>query len=159
MAAEGKFERLKDLMDSGKEKGYVLYDEVSDLLPDEMSGSRELDDILADFDRNGVDILEAPLEKKDGEAEVGEDFSDLDLTAEVSDKTTDPVRMYLREMGTVPLLTREGEIELAKRIERGQTALMKALSRSPLEFAVGAGADDRADIATDPRDTDHVDGT
>ncbi|MBL8294692.1 MAG: RNA polymerase sigma factor RpoD [Bryobacterales bacterium] len=132
MAAESKFDRLKDLMDSGKEKGYVLYDEVSDLLPEEISGGRELDDILADFDRHGVDILEAPLEKKEGDLEIGEDFTDLDLAVEASDKTTDPVRMYLREMGTVPLLTREGEIELAKRIERGQRALMKALSRSPL---------------------------
>ncbi len=132
MAAEDKYDRLKDLMDSGKEKGYVLYDEVSDLLPEEISGGRELDDILADFDRNGVDILEAPLEKKEGELDVTDDFPDLDFPTEVSDKTTDPVRMYLREMGTVPLLTREGEIELAKRIERGQNALMKALSRSPL---------------------------
>jgi len=132
VAAETKFDRLKDLMDSGKEKGYVLYDEVSDVLPEEISGGRELDDILADFDRNGVDILEAPLEKKDGDGDGDEELGDLDLTAEVSDKTTDPVRMYLREMGTVPLLTRDGEIELAKRIERGQTALMKALSRSPL---------------------------
>ncbi|MCC6588366.1 MAG: RNA polymerase sigma factor RpoD [Bryobacterales bacterium] len=132
MAAEDKYDRLKDLMDSGKEKGYVLYDEVNDLLPEEISGGRELDDILADFDRNGVDILEAPLEKKDGELDVADDFTELDFATEVSDKTTDPVRMYLREMGTVPLLTREGEIELAKRIERGQNALMKALSRSPL---------------------------
>lgn len=132
MAAENDFDRLKHLMQSGKEKGYVLYDEVSDLLPEEVTTGRELEDILADFDRNGVDILEAPIEKKDEEVDATEDFTDLEFPTDFSEKTTDPVRMYLREMGTVPLLTREGEIELAKRIERGQRALMKALSRSPL---------------------------
>src|SRR5438046_10346177 len=65
-------------------------------------------------------------------AEGIEEPGDLELAQDFSDKTNDPVRMYLREMGTVPLLTREGEIELAKRIERGQTAVRKALSRSPL---------------------------
>src|SRR5438046_9779114 len=65
-------------------------------------------------------------------AEGIEEPTDLDLVQDFSDKTNDPVRMYLREMGTVPLLTREGEIELAKRIERGQAAVRKALSRSPL---------------------------
>ena len=64
--------------------------------------------------------------------EETEDFADLELAQDVGDKTNDPVRMYLREMGTVPLLTREGEIELAKRNERGQWAVRKALSRSPL---------------------------
>jgi RNA polymerase primary sigma factor len=132
VAAENDFDRLKHLMQSGKEKGYVLYDEVSDLLPEEVTTGRELEDILADFDRNGVDILEAPIEKKDEEVDATEDFTDLEFPTDFSEKTTDPVRMYLREMGTVPLLTREGEIELAKRIERGQRALMKALSRSPL---------------------------
>src|SRR5207342_2363658 len=62
----------------------------------------------------------------------GEEPTDLDLVQDFSDKTNDPVRMYLREMGTVPLLTREGEIELAKRIERGQRSVNKSLSRSPL---------------------------
>src|SRR5438046_4370895 len=65
-------------------------------------------------------------------AEGIEEPGDLELVQDFSDKTNDPVRMYLREMGTVPLLTREGEIELAKRIERGQAAVRKALSRSPL---------------------------
>ncbi len=114
-------------MDIGKEKGFVLYDDVNELLPEEISGTAELDDILADLDNAGVEILEEP--KK---AEEGEEFSDLELVQEFADKTNDPVRMYLREMGTVPLLTREGEIELAKRIERGQTAVQKSLSRSPL---------------------------
>ncbi len=64
--------------------------------------------------------------------EEGEEFADVELVQDFGDKTNDPVRMYLREMGTVPLLTREGEIDLAKRIERGQSAVQKALSRSAL---------------------------
>ena len=72
------------------------------------------------------------LDKKfDGEIEAGEDM-ELDLTPGALEKTNDPVRMYLREMGTVPLLTREGEVEIAKRIERGQLRVLKALSRSPI---------------------------
>jgi RNA polymerase primary sigma factor len=117
-------------MDVGKEKGYVLYDEVSELLPDELSSGPELDDILVNLDGAGVEILEEP--KLDKLAEGGEDLAELDLAQDVGDKTNDPVRMYLREMGTVPLLTREGEIELAKRVERGQRAVCKSLARSPL---------------------------
>jgi len=116
-------------MEGGKEKGFVLYDEVNDLLAEEFP--TQLDDLLTDLDSAGVEILEEPkmdFEKKD----EAEDFADLELAQESGDKTNDPVRMYLREMGTVPLLTREGEIELAKRNERGQGAVRKALSRSPL---------------------------
>ena len=132
MAIDEKFGRLKQLMDTGKEKGYVLYDEVNELLTEDYPGGRELDDLLTELDSAGVEILEEPkidLEKK---LEEGEEFVDPELAQDFSDKTNDPVRMYLREMGTVPLLTREGEIELAKRIERGQGAVRKALSRSAL---------------------------
>jgi len=133
VATEEKFGRLRQLMETGKEKGFVLYDEVNDLLAEGFPSGRELDDLLTDLDSAGVEILEEPkldFEKsKDGEAE---DLTDLELAQEAGDKTNDPVRMYLREMGTVPLLTREGEIELAKRNERGQSAVRKALSRSPL---------------------------
>jgi RNA polymerase primary sigma factor len=119
-------------MDSGKEKGYVLYDEVNELLTEEFPGGRELDDLLSELDTAGVEILEEPKIEFDKKVEEGEEPTDLDLVQDFSDKTNDPVRMYLREMGTVPLLTREGEIELAKRIERGQAAVRRALSRSPL---------------------------
>ena len=132
MASEEKFGRLKQLMDTGKEKGYVLYDEVNELLTEDYPGGRELDDLLSELDGAGVEILEEPKIEFDKKAEENEEFADLELAQDFSDKTNDPVRMYLREMGTVPLLTREGEIELAKRIERGQGAVRKALSRSPL---------------------------
>src|SRR5271167_1403850 len=119
-------------MDTGKEKGYVLYDEVNDLLAEDYTGTRQLDDLLTELDGAGVEILEEPKLEFEKKIEEGEEFGDQELAQDFSDKTNDPVRMYLREMGTVPLLTREGEIELAKRIERGQAAVRKALSRSAL---------------------------
>src|SRR5271165_1977914 len=119
-------------METGKEKGFVLYDEVNDLLAEEFPSGREFEDLLTDLDSAGVEILEEPKLDFEKSKEEPEDFGDLELAQEAGDKTNDPVRMYLREMGTVPLLTREGEIELAKRNERGQWAVRKALSRSPL---------------------------
>ncbi len=137
MAAEDKQERLKSLVDTGggkSSRSYGIYDDASDGLPEGISAGRVLENLLADLDENGVDLIDEPVakDKDETEAEVSDDFPDLEFVQEVSDKTTDPVRMYLREMGTVPLLNREGEIDLAKRIERGQTAVMKVLSRSPL---------------------------
>jgi RNA polymerase primary sigma factor len=132
VASDEKFGRLRQLVDSGKEKGYVLYDEVNELLPDDIATGPELDELLADFDSAGVEILEEPKLEFDKKLDDGEEFAELDLAQDFGDKTNDPVRMYLREMGTVPLLTREGEIELAKRIERGQRNVNKSLSRSPL---------------------------
>ncbi len=130
VATNDKFGRLKQLMEVGKEKGFVLYDEVNELLAEEFPSGREFEDLLTDLDSAGVEILEEPKLDFEKSKEEPEDFGDLELTQETGDKTNDPVRMYLREMGTVPLLTREGEIELAKRNERGQWAVRKALSRS-----------------------------
>ena len=130
MATEEKFGRFKQLMDNGKEKGYVLYDEVNEILSEDFQGGRELDDLLTELDTAGVEILEEPKLEFDKKIDNADELGELELTQDFSDKTNDPVRMYLREMGTVPLLTREGEIELAKRIERGQGAVRKALSRS-----------------------------
>ena len=119
-------------MEVGKEKGFVLYDDVNELLAEDFPSGREFEDLLSDLDSAGVEILEEPKLEFDKKSEDGDDFVDLELAQDISEKTNDPVRMYLREMGTVPLLTREGEIELAKRNERGQWAVRKALSRSPL---------------------------
>jgi RNA polymerase primary sigma factor len=132
VAGSDKFGRIKQLMTTGKQKGYVLYDEVNDLLAEDYPGGRELDDLLTELDTAGVEILEEPKLEFDKKAEEAEEPGELDLVQEINDKTNDPVRMYLREMGSVPLLTREGEIELAKRIERGQAAVRKAISRSAL---------------------------
>ncbi len=119
-------------MDGGKEKGFVHYDEASDVLSEEFPSGREFEDLLSDLDTAGVEILEEPKLDFEKKGDDGEDLADLDLAIEASDKTNDPVRTYLREMGTVPLLSREGEIELAKRNERGQWSVRKALSRSPI---------------------------
>ena len=132
VAIEDKYDGLERLVQIGKEKGYVLYDEVSEILPSgELPGGAELEDVLAGLDVAGIDILEEPkdFEKK---LEETEELLDLELPIGVGDKVNDPVRMYLREMGSVPLLTREGEVEIARRIERGQNAVLKVLFRAPL---------------------------
>jgi RNA polymerase primary sigma factor len=130
VATDEKYGRLKNLMETGKEKGFVLYDEVNELIAEEFPSGREFEDLLTDLDSAGVEILEEPKLEFEKSKEEPDDFGDLELAQETGDKTNDPVRMYLREMGTVPLLTREGEIELAKRNERGQWAVRKALSNS-----------------------------
>ena len=124
---------IEKLIDTGKEKGYLTFGEVNDLLPDDMNSPDELDDLITTIGTQGIDLLDGPefRGEKEFEPEEGEDV-ELDLTPGTLEKTNDPVRMYLREMGTVPLLTREGEVEIAKRIERGQLRVMKALSRSPI---------------------------
>ena len=131
VALDDKYDGLQRLVQMGKEKGYVLYDEVSEVLPGDLSGGADLDDVLAGLDVAGIEILEEPkdFEKK---LEEAEELIDLELPAGVGEKVNDPVRMYLREMGTVPLLTREGEVEIARRIERGQSTVLKSLSRAPL---------------------------
>src|SRR5690242_2538451 len=132
----------------GKERGYLLYDEVNDILPAEVHSSEEIDDLLSTFERYGIDVYEDLSSAKAaiaaGEAAEGAeapreepsaaatDEIDLDLTPGALEKTNDPVRMYLREMGTVPLLTREGEVAIAKRIERGQLLVLKTITRSPI---------------------------
>jgi len=135
LALDDKFEDIKKLIDAGKEKGYLTYDQVNDLIPGDVHSPEDLDDLLTTIGTQGIDVLDGtkglPSEQKFDELEEGEDV-ELDLTPGALEKTNDPVRMYLREMGTVPLLTREGEVEIAKRIERGQLRVLKALSRSPI---------------------------
>src|SRR5438477_9937788 len=134
---DDKFEDIKKLIDTGKEKGYLTYDQVNDLIPHDVQSPEDLDDLLTTIGTQGIDVLEGPklpsstLDKKFEDEEVGEDV-ELDLTPGALEKTNDLVRMYLREMGTVPLLTGDGDVEIAKRIERGQMRVLKALSRSPI---------------------------
>jgi RNA polymerase primary sigma factor len=146
-ALEEKYDQVRQLITMGKERGYLLYDEVNDILPAEVYSSEEIDDLLSTFERYGIDVYEdassakaaraaaeaaetPEAEGKEGVAEEGE--LELDLSPGALEKTNDPVRMYLREMGTVPLLTREGEVAIAKRIERGQLQVLKTISRSPI---------------------------
>jgi len=130
---------VKKLIDAGKEKGYLTYNEVNDLIPHDVHSPEDLDDLLTTIGTRGIDVLEgqpklrfSAFEKKlDKEVEGGSEV-DLDPTGGALEKTNDAVRIYLREMGAVPLLTREGEVDIAKRIERGQLRTLKALSRSPI---------------------------
>ncbi len=149
LAIEEKYDQVRQLIAMGKERGYLLYDEVNDTLPAEVHSSEEIDDLLSTFERYGIDIYEdlaaakaaratadptaseAPEVESKDELPVAEE-SELDLTPGMLEKTNDPVRMYLREMGTVPLLTREGEVAIAKRIERGQMLVLKTITRSPI---------------------------
>ncbi len=135
MALEDKYDDIKKLIDTGKEKGYLTYDQVNELIPHDVVSPEDLDDLLTTIGTQGIDVLEGPKlpsSALDKDAEEGSEDVELDLTPGALEKTNDPVRMYLREMGTVPLLTREGEVEIAKRIERGQIRVLKALSRSPI---------------------------
>jgi RNA polymerase primary sigma factor len=144
---EEKYDQVRQLVAMGKERGYLLYDEVNDILPAEVHSSEEIDDLLSTFERYGIEIYEdasaakaaraaaEPSEAGEVESkpeESGAEENELDLTPGTLEKTNDPVRMYLREMGTVPLLTREGEVTIAKRIERGQNLVLKIISRSPI---------------------------
>jgi len=149
VALEEKYDQVRQLINMGKERGYLLYDEVNDILPAEVHSSEEIDDLLSTFERYGIDIYEdvaaakvaraaleatepAEVEVKEEPSGGGSDEVELDLTPGLLEKTNDPVRMYLREMGTVPLLTREGEVAIAKRIERGQLLVLKTTTRSPI---------------------------
>ncbi len=136
MSIEDKYDEVRQLINIGKEKGYLLYDEVNELLPSEITSSEELDDLFNTFGSAGIEVLDSDQMKFrdekgfDRTAEGAEEL-ELDLTPGALDKTNDPVRMYLREMGTVPLLTREGEVEIARRIERGKLSVIKSISRTP----------------------------
>jgi RNA polymerase primary sigma factor len=145
LALEEKYDQVRQLIAMGKERGYLLYDEVNDILPAEVHSSEEIDDLLSTFERYGIDVYEdlstakAALAAADSsepaeitKEEPAQEEGDLDLTPGTLEKTNDPVRMYLREMGTVPLLTREGEVAIAKRIERGQLLVLKTITRAPL---------------------------
>ena len=127
---------IKTLVDAGKEKGYLTYNEVNDLFPHDV---HSLDDLLTTIGTHGIDVLEGQPKlptsvlknKPENEVEASDEV-EPDLTLTALEKTNDPVRIYLRTMGTVPLLTRQGEVDIAKRIERGQLRVLKALSRSPI---------------------------
>ena len=135
MSIEEKYDEIRQLIAMGKEKGYLLIDEVNELLPAAVASSEELDDLFSTFSSAGIEVVESEQayreEKLIDRRSEGAEEPELDLTPGALDKTNDPVRMYLREMGTVPLLTREGEVSIAKRIERGKLAVIKSISRMP----------------------------
>ena len=134
MAKNDKRAEVKQLISLGKEKGYLTYEEVHDVLPPDVVSPEHIDALmtLGDLDIDLVDS-ESPPEDVPGSPDNGlaadyvEDGRGLDFAADVLGKTDDPVRLYLREMGTIPLLTRDGEVEIAKRIEEGQNDVVQAI--------------------------------
>src|SRR5215204_6844284 len=134
LSIEEKYDEVRQLINVGKEKGYLLYDEVNEMLPSEITSAEDLDELFNAFGAAGIEVVDSDKAyrgDKDFDRDGSEDGPELDLTPGALDKTNDPVRMYLREMGTVPLLTREGEVAIAKRIERGKLAVIKSISRTP----------------------------
>ncbi|NMG63857.1 RNA polymerase sigma factor RpoD [Azoarcus indigens] len=145
--AEVRRTRLKTLITLGKERGYLTYAEISDHLPDDVADAEQIEGIIATFNNMGIQVFdEAPaaedLLMSDNVAnpvdeDVAEEEAEQALSSVDSEfgRTTDPVRMYMREMGTVELLTREGEIEIAKRIEDGLKHMVQAISACPTTIA------------------------
>ncbi|MCD8516462.1 MAG: RNA polymerase sigma factor RpoD [Burkholderiaceae bacterium] len=140
---EARRNRLKQLIKLGKDRGYLTYGEINDHLPDDLVDAEAIDGIISTFSDMGISVYDqapdaetllmsenAPVASSDDDVE---DEADAALTTVDSDfgRTTDPVRMYMREMGTVELLTREGEIEIAKRIEEGLKHMVMAISACP----------------------------
>ena len=136
MSLEEKYDEIRQLIIIGKEKGYLLYEEVNDALPTDVTSSEDLEDLFGLLGNAGIEIVDSEeqyREEKLLDRTVKEkNAAGTEVAPPAVDKTNDPVRMYLREMGTVPLLNREGEVEIAKRIERGKLSALKAISRAPV---------------------------
>jgi RNA polymerase primary sigma factor len=136
MAKDGEMEKVKQLINMGKEKGYLTYEEVNDLLPPDIVSSDQIDDLMMMFGEMDIEVVDAAhkvkVGKQRGEVERLPAEEEMELEAEALGKAIDPVYMYLREMGSVSLLTREGEVEIAKRIEAGEKEVIKAVLDSPL---------------------------
>lgn len=135
-------QKIKQLVQKGKEKGYLTYEELNDMLPDDADISPEkIDDILMMLDEVGIDLIdETEIESRDVvEAEEGEPYPEVDLefgeVPTITEKIDDPVRMYLTQMGEIPLLTRDEEIMLAKKIEITRKRFLKKVLHSDLSLA------------------------
>ncbi|WP_286828602.1 MULTISPECIES: RNA polymerase sigma factor RpoD [Kordiimonas] len=130
---------VKKMIAKAKERGYISYDELNAALPTEEMSSEKIEDIMTMLSEMGINVTdgddpdEAEGDEKEAEETEQEEFKTTDKK-EASDRTDDPVRMYLREMGSVELLSREGEIAIAKRIEAGRATMIEGLCMSPLTF-------------------------
>jgi RNA polymerase primary sigma factor len=132
---------VKKMIADAKERGYITYDQLNTVLPPEQVGSEQIEDVMSMLSEMGINIIEDE-EVEEGEAPAGElvetstsrEIAVAGTTTETLDRTDDPVRMYLREMGSVELLSREGEIAIAKRIEAGRNTMIAGLCESPLTF-------------------------
>jgi RNA polymerase primary sigma factor len=135
-SVEEKYEEVRQLLNTGKDQGYLAIEEVNDMLPEDLTASpEEIEEVFSLLETHGIELVDAETketltrpEGPSGTKDKGEDSKQE--TVDPLEKTNDPVRMYLREMGTVPLLTREGEVSIARRIERGERRIMNSLARS-----------------------------
>ena len=139
IAQKKEIKEVKKLIDLGKEKGYLTYDEVNDMLPADIVSPDQIDDVMSLFGEMDIEVIDSNQrvslagqadelpEEEEEEKEV-----DVDVEGDIAGKTGDPVRMYLREMGTVSLLSREGEVEIAKKIEEGEKRVIEEVLSSPL---------------------------
>jgi len=134
---------VRKMIAQAKERGYITYDELNEFMPADQVSSEQIEDIMAMLSEMGINITEGEGDDDDEETseteEIGAATTSRELvtasaTTETLDRTDDPVRMYLREMGTVELLSREGEIAIAKRIEAGRNTMIAGLCESPLTF-------------------------
>src|SRR5256884_6750947 len=142
---------VKKLIRTAKKRGYVTHDQINSVLPSEEVNSEQIEDVLAMFSEMGVNVVETEETSEEGEqsgeeaeeeaeseggelVEVQQKVPAKAETKEPTERTDDPVRMYLREMGSVELLSREGEVAIAKRIEAGREAMIAGFCESPLTF-------------------------
>jgi RNA polymerase primary sigma factor len=139
MAKKSNMEDLRRLISIGKEKGYLTYDEVNSVLPEEIISSEKIDDMMMIFDEMDIEIIDSSQKGKVLKEKISKDADRLDeeedtlpLEEDAGGRVTDPVKMYLREMGMVCLLTREGEVEIAKRIEQGEQEVIDAIIDTPI---------------------------
>ena len=131
---------VKKMIAVARERGYITYDELNDVMPPDQVASEQIEDVMSMLSEMGINIIEADEVEDEGPTDVtvvANDAKEVTLAAtgkETLDRTDDPVRMYLREMGSVELLSREGEIAIAKRIEAGRKTMIEGLCESPLTF-------------------------
>ncbi|MEI8354837.1 MAG: RNA polymerase sigma factor region1.1 domain-containing protein, partial [Deltaproteobacteria bacterium] len=138
--AKKSIDEVKQLIDMGKEKGFLTYDEVNDLLPPDIVSSEQIDDVMSMFGEMDIEVVDSAqkvkipkvkLDLEEDEDHEGEQ-EEVEFEPGALGRTTDPVRMYLREMGSVSLLTREGEVEIAKRIEEGDRDVARVIYNTPI---------------------------
>ncbi len=138
--AKKNIEEVKQLIDLGKEKGFLTYDDVNDLLPPDIVSSEQIDDVMSMFGEMDIEIVESAQKVKipkikldlEDEEEIEGEQEEMEFEPGTLGRTSDPVRMYLREMGSVSLLTREGEVEIAKRIEEGEKEVASVILNTPI---------------------------
>ncbi|ORJ55034.1 RNA polymerase sigma factor RpoD [Geothermobacter hydrogeniphilus] len=138
MSKKTSMDEVQQLIDLGKEKGYLTYDEVNDILPSDMVGSERLDSVMTLFGEMDIEVVDSETKatnRKEAELDTpSRDDEEEEFEAGTMGRTSDPVRMYLREMGQVSLLTREGEVEIAKRIEEGEALVTRVILKTPIAF-------------------------